>query len=169
MHHSRISLSKREPCVKVCAFFLFQLSEQLTPYPQPRFYDPVSSRTFDRSHDKRSRGNSKRFHFSKASPEPSADLHQQQYLNHPKTKIFGFLALPWINPIPPGKDTFYHRDNISCDKVRGNRVKTIWFCLRHVLLSLDHCDGCLTNQNVKQPSRSQRQNQICSTLHTQQL
>jgi len=59
-----------------------QLSEQLTPYPQPRFYDPVSSRTFDRSHDKRSRGNSKRFHFSKASPEPSADQHQQHNNHH---------------------------------------------------------------------------------------
>lgn len=39
-----------------------QRAEQLTPYPQPRFYDPLSSRTFDRSQDK-SRSNSKRFHF----------------------------------------------------------------------------------------------------------
>lgn len=60
-----------------------KLSEQLTPYPQPRFYDPVSSRTFDRSHDKRSRGNSKRFHFStklSSPPEPPSigpvDKHQ---------------------------------------------------------------------------------------------
>ena len=41
---------------------MFQRAEQLTPYPQPRFYDPLSSRTFDRSQDK-SRSNSKRFHF----------------------------------------------------------------------------------------------------------
>ena len=86
-------------------FFIFQLSEQLTPYPQPRFYDPVSSRTFDRSHDKRSRGNSKRFHFSKASPEPSADQHQQQYLNHPKIFLVGFLALS-IKIINVGSDAF---------------------------------------------------------------
>jgi hypothetical protein len=38
-----------------------QLSEQLTPaYPQPRFYDPVSSRTLN---SKRTRENSKRFSF----------------------------------------------------------------------------------------------------------
>ena len=43
MHYSRISLSKREPCVKMVVFFLFQLSEQLTPYPQTHFYDPLSS------------------------------------------------------------------------------------------------------------------------------
>ena len=43
-------------------YLIFQRAEQLTPYPQPRFYDPLSSRTFDRSQDK-SRSNSKRFHF----------------------------------------------------------------------------------------------------------
>merc|ERR1712223_1366047 len=63
-----------------------QLSEQLTPYPQPRFYDPVSSRTFDRSHDKRSRGNSKRFHFSKSTPDPIPDQHQHSnHHNHHST------------------------------------------------------------------------------------
>ena len=62
-------------------FLIFQLSEQLTPYPQPRFYDPVSSRTFDRSHhEKRSRGNSKRFHFAQSSDDHSQ--HQNHHSNH---------------------------------------------------------------------------------------
>jgi hypothetical protein len=36
-----------------------------------------------------------------------------------------FCAKPWtkINPITPGRDTFYHLDSIPNDKAKGNKVK----------------------------------------------
>ena len=56
-------------------WYFLQRAEQLTPYPQPRFYDPLSSRTFDRSQDKsKSRSNSKRFHFG-PSPQHNHNHH----------------------------------------------------------------------------------------------
>lgn len=56
----------------------------MTPYPQPRFYDPVSSRTFDssRSHDRSH--NSKRFHFSSAS---AADDHGHHAQHHREDRL----------------------------------------------------------------------------------
>ena len=60
-----------------------QLSEQLTPYPQPRFYDPVASRTLN---SKRTRENSKRFSFEvnnnhHSSSSSNSDSHHQSH-NH---------------------------------------------------------------------------------------
>lgn len=59
-----------------------QLSEQLTPYPQPRFYDPVASRTLN---SKRTRENSKRFSFevnNNHHSSSSSDSHNHQSHNH---------------------------------------------------------------------------------------
>ena len=67
--------------VKKDLFFEFQLTEQLTPYPQPRFYDPVSSRTFGRSHDIRSR-EQKRFHFDSDQSNHHHHSHRNDRLLH---------------------------------------------------------------------------------------
>ena len=58
-----------------------QLSEQLTPYPQPRFYDPVSSRTLN---SQKRRENSKRLQHQQEHHHHHShgDSHRSQRLLH---------------------------------------------------------------------------------------
>ena len=68
-----------------------QRAEQLTPYPQPRFYDPLSSRTFDRSQDPKSRSNSKRFHFGSQNSHHSShgSNHGSNHGGHRENRLLG--------------------------------------------------------------------------------
>ena len=77
-----------------------QLSEQLTPYPQPRFYDPVSSRTLN---SQKRRENSKRLQHQEHNHHHHShgDSHRSQRLLHGGHDNSGRDILLQMDPIWP--------------------------------------------------------------------